>query len=368
MAYDQTQEMFLLALSSHAGAECIGPEPQMIHCVESRIQALLGQWSLTDWQIVWGPGVALAPTRHEIPTQYPSSDYPANVMYAAYREADAALCISISATNDLSGYDVEEDFRVHELLPWPYAPPDSQPLPQISQGFYLALDLLRDMRPGKTEEEVELPGFNKTLPEWLGEFISEHPKLSLITAGQSLGGVLAPIVALWLWETQSDWNPQGAVLPEQFSCWRFAAPTPGDRAFAQYYNERLPATTNVINHRDFAPKMFDEETLREILDLYLPFAPGLRMTGVIDFFRLAVAGKGYTQPGSVSPRSFNAPVADLPRAINECLEFTNQMGYHHLLAYFHGLGLEEQITDGLVDAYHQFNNLCERPFVAAKPS
>jgi len=359
MAYDQTQEMFLLALSSHAGADC--HDTDVIACVDNAIRTTLEKWSLTDWQIVWGPGVAFDPT-----SDHPTTDYPANVMYAAYRELDAKLCISISATNQKALYDLAEDFMVHELVRWPYAPAAVPDLlaPKISEGFSKALDLLRVVKPSKTQDSAEMPGFDQTLIEWLADFVSEHPNVSLITTGQSLGGVLAPIIALWLWETQQDWNPDKIVKPNQFSCVRFSAPTPGNREFAHYYNKRLPATTNVINTRDFAPKMFDEETMREIPTLYLPIKPGLRMTNVINEFRLAVTGKGYTQPGELARRSFEAPISDLPNDNdNECLMFTNQMGYHHLLAYFYGLGLEDQITAELSEAYNQFNSLCKRPVV-----
>lgn len=362
MAYDQTQEMFLLALSSHAGADCNNVD--VIDCVDEKIKTTLSpdKWALTDWQIVWGPGVAFDPT-----SDHPSTAYPANVMYAAYRETDAQLCISISATNQHATYDLAEDFMVHKLERWPYAPEVQDLLaPKISEGYSKAFDLLRGVKPGKTSEG-DLPGFDKTLVEWLADFVSAHPDVSIITTGQSLGGALAPIIALWLWETQKDWNPDGIVKPNQFSCLRFSAPTPGNRAFAHYYNERLPATNNVINTRDFAPKMFDEETLREIHTLYLPIKPGLRMTNLLNEFRLAVAGKGYTQPGELARRSFESPIPDL-QADNECLMFTNQMGYHHLLAYFHGLGLEALITGELSEAYHQFNSLCARRVVDALKS
>src|ERR1041384_1551513 len=149
--YNEVQEKLLLALSSHGGAECFVDHagPELNDAVAEAVGGVLVRWKLsseamnlpTDWRFVWGPGVAIAPGQHLNPPdtagkqgQNVEDIYAANVMYAAYNEAQRWLFISLSATNDNAFYDLKEDFRIHILEPWPLLPKDATEQPKISAG------------------------------------------------------------------------------------------------------------------------------------------------------------------------------------------------------------------------------------------
>lgn len=356
MSYTDMQEMFLVALSSHAGADCTGPN--MSKDVSEAIrEALYTKWKLTNWEIVWGPGVTVAPHRDESSPDV----YPANVMFAAYDSERSLLFISVSATNVKAKYDAEEDFRVHNLVLWPYGHGDAKRLPKISKGAQLGLNMLQEMKAG-----AGLGGDGESLRDWLSGFVAANRISKLITGGHSLGGALSPLVACWLRDTQRDWDPELTLGPENFACRRFAGPTPGNRSFAIHYESTIGDTISVVNPLDVVPRLWDEASMQTLTDIYCPsIKAGLRMTSIIDGFKVAVAGKGYTQMGEIIKIENITVNESIILGQSDCEDFTNQMGYQHLFGYFDGLEISERPPS---DWFGQFSGLCTRPITAATSS
>jgi hypothetical protein len=377
MPYNKHQEMFLLGFAANFGTQCSGAERSDINqCVldsingelqTSRLQNADGSFAdvnlAQDWIIVW-LGVAVVP-RGRLDADY--GPYPTNVMFVARKDEppNSTYFIGIAGTNHKSFYDALEDFRVHEMVPWAHAKGPTESTRLISLGFHKGLELLTKL---KSVEGV--PGAGMSLEDYLRGVMRETGKgqISIITGGHSQGGSLSPLVALWLRDTHLRWDPLGKLGENIFS-WPFAGPSPGNEAFAVYYDRRMPNTTSVINSSDVATKLFNEDDLQQIPTIYEPLIhAGQRITNLKDFLLADVQGKGYTRiPYRPSDPPDPPTVISLTAAVNatlynpddkDCLNFTMQMGYQHLQAYFELLGLSFVPESGTKIPIDQFQGLC----------
>lgn len=368
MSYDQTQEMFLLGFSSNCGTLCSASDPDIHKCVYDEIHDELSQQrSLSgdtvsladDWEIVWGPGVAVIPRVLDAGKEH----WATNVMYVARKEDDsqnASYFVSIAGTDSKSFFDTLEDFRVHLMRPWPHFKGTRKHAPLISLGFHKGLEVLENMRPPDG-----MPGALMTLDKFFGnEVKTARGSVSIITGGHSQGGALSPLVALWLVDTQHRWNPRTSAA---ISSWPFAGLTPGNKAFADYYDERVPNTNRMFNDFDVATKLFSQGGLAQIKTLYesVGILPGPRISNLTDFLIRDTEDNGYTQIGKPielggapkDPSDYHPPPVVPPA--NDCEKFTLQMGYQHLQSYFDLVGVN--FFDGHGTPYchiDQFQGLC----------
>lgn len=333
------EEMYLLAVASNAGAGCTVSDEdnrpdKVTRCVAHEVNSWLEEFSLIPrWQVVWGPAVYVA----NIGGHTLTDACPANVMFAAYEAEHSSYFISVAGTNGAAPYDLEEDFRVRVMQPWPYAAPGSRP-GKISEGSHLGLNILQEMTPGVGQHQGE------TLQQYLSRALRDAKRpVNVITGGHSLGGALSPLVALWLRDTQEQWDPRRVVPEDGFYCRRSAGPTPGDKEFAAYYDGRLPGTTSLVNNLDVVTKFWDK--LGEIESLYEPAgvqAPP-QVKALVRAFERQIEGHTYTQPG-YGKRQYIAPATAINTSLiteqgADCKNFMRQMGYQHVLAYFDALGL-----------------------------
>ncbi|HEX8087716.1 MAG TPA: hypothetical protein VF762_02610 [Blastocatellia bacterium] len=334
--------MFLLSVSSNAGEKCRGRN--INSAVSDAILAQIQAWSLTDWKIVWGPAVYVVEPVTD-PTSEPGAT---NVMFVACDQARSSYFISVAGTNSETGSLVgfEEDFRVHEMVPWQYGPDAGK----ISLGSHLGLTVLQGLKAASDllDEETTLDVYLSHVAQ------TANGKVSIITGGHSLGGTLSPLVALWLRDTQDNWDKDHIVAQDGFSCRRSAGVTPGDPAFAAYYKKRLPDTISLINPLDFVTKLWD--ALDDIPGLYEPEINACgEIASLVSVFKKLVAGKGYTPIGE--PDILNQAIVDtayICACDEDCANFTKQMGYQHVRAYFTLLGLPTPLNVGV----DQFSNLC----------
>lgn len=394
MDYDrQTQEMFWLGFLSNCGTKC--PDDQysdIYECVLAKIQAQLGtprvflkndinpeqdlkdpRYQVTlsdDWEIVW-LGVAVIPSDHD----HDNGPYPTNTMFVARQKSNrSTFFISVAGTDSKSFFDTLEDFRVHELRTWPHAKENSrraQP-PLISLGFHKGLEVLEHMR------SKELQGQKRTLDEFFAGVVRDvvteaDGRITIITGGHSQGGSLSPLVALWLIDIQDSWDPRGLA---DISSWPFAGPSPGNQVFADYYDERVPNTTSVINPLDIAVKFYNEGDLKTLEKLYEPDEPptndepttkieaGPRITHLANFLIADTNGKGYTRipqdPGKVVQLGSSVDPTLIDPQKTDCINYTMQAGYQHIKAYFDLLGVAFDDLCGI----DQLTGLCQRPVVA----
>jgi hypothetical protein len=182
---------------------------------------LLGE----GWEIVWGPCVFADPTR----TLSPNRTCLANGMFVAYSHSANTYVVAISPTNFASSY-------AFKMLDLDNAPDSAVNFPvdlsgavvprdgnnpgtmQLTGGTGLGVFNLCKMRDPRHDADIAtyLAGATK------------DPATNLIFAGHSLGGALAPSLALQLHErlTRANWTPHRILVLAT------AGATPGNQKFA----------------------------------------------------------------------------------------------------------------------------------------
>jgi hypothetical protein len=235
----------------------------------------------------------------------------------------------VRGTNSAAPYDLLEDFGVHSAVAWPFGEP--APLqPQIARGYGLAMQAIAAMEP-----TAGAAAAGQTLLQWLSALTAEGAAIELICTGQSLGGGLAPTVALWLQNVQGTaWDPKKQATVGAIS---FAGPTAGDADFAAWseacLGERL---IRVVNSLDVAPRTWNAAQMTTIPDLYGTIA-GDKVAALLVAAQLRLsAGVSYTQP-----------FADLPPLegtldANQTFWFT-QAAWQHVYGYLQILGLQREL-------------------------
>jgi hypothetical protein len=207
----------------------------------------------------------------------------------------------------------------------------------------------------------QLPGIG--LLELLGNLAAIHGDgLELFVTGHSKGGALAPALALFLNDTQRNeeipvrrhyrWNPGSRAA---IHCYAFAGPTPGNTAFAEYFNRHLGRRFyRYANQMDIVTHAWQSDRLRRLADIYgesVTPLPGL--TPVFGEMADEVERLDYTHPG------LDYPVTDAPgnRVEKHVIEFTGPMQadttsyllqalYQHVEAYIDLLGLGKLLDLG----------------------
>jgi hypothetical protein len=246
------------------------------------------------------------------------------MMYVVRDTANPAhLVIATRGTNADAILDWLEDVEVHTQVPWAYGNPPSEA--KIAKGTSDGLGILQKMVPASG------PAPNQTLSEFLAAQAKTYPALQIDVTGHSLGGALAPTLALWLADTRADWDPAGKA---QIAVYPLAGPTAGNAAFAAYSDSRTGASTDRIhNPLDVVPLAWNEETLGTIPDLYEPLTQADAIErDLIKGLQDDVKDKGYSQ---IKP---DAP--PLAAALNDAdADFLKQVGWQHTCGYHCALGL-----------------------------
>jgi hypothetical protein len=154
-----------------------------------------------DWQVVWGPAL--------------DQDC-SNMMYVVGNIASNQLAVSVRGTDWSFWLDWVEDFdNFLPLVPYSQFGVSVGANVMIAQGTGAGLAILLGMHDGTTDFKT---------------FITTKAQTEqVLVTGHSLGGglasVLASCIAAWL---------GGA---DKMSVYTFAAPSAGNRGFANYYNE-----------------------------------------------------------------------------------------------------------------------------------
>ena len=234
-----------------------------------RVKKLIG-----NWELVWGMSIY----------QFPGSGVNDNTLYIAkYNDNNPekdTYVLSIAGTNMKSFYSIifqdGDAFSTKEWnngQPW-NSPPNFQSStePSLSTGFTRALDTL----------------FNKTkdsdgtlVMEALEKITSSSSKpVDLIVVGHSLAGTMSPLVALALFERQSEWDSKGIATIKEV--WAIAGPTPGNPALQEYYTSKLgDKTQSLWSELDIVPNCFAREGMTGAASLYEPDIPSSPLVEII---------------------------------------------------------------------------------------
>lgn len=236
-----------------------------------------------SWRCVWGPA---------------ESEDQSNLAFVAVY--DCAPNMPVFAATVLRGTDLDvndgwgillqtwEDLDVLTQVPPPFAP---QGPARVAQGTLDALAVITHLTSG-----------GQTLPAFLHSFLSApaNNRPVLVVTGHSLGGCLVSVVAPWLKVTLEHAGVAVPIVPASF-----AAPTAGNSAFADYFDQSFRYALRVNNSLDVAP--FGWGNLERVTSLYdqcdLPI-PDLAYILTTSWQRfMHDRGVSYAQP-----RTNNAPL------------------------------------------------------------
>jgi hypothetical protein len=158
------------------------------------------------------------------------------------------------------------------------------------------------------------------------------PHLDIYVTGHSKGGPLAVALATWLADTQSggdpaeQWDTSHRATIHSFT---FAAPTPGNQAFADHFQSRIRDRYRLFNPNDLVPHVWKVEEARAIPALYsgqLGFLDGV-VAAVLPILEAAKYQHEITDP---------TPWTPLPAHQADLIE---QIKFNHLDAYLTQLGI-----------------------------
>lgn len=173
---------------------------------------------------------------------------------------------------------------------------------------------------------VSLLDFLRTL------IANESGSIDIHVVGHSKGGPLAAALALWLADTQGtasagaeQWDPNRDA---HISVFTFAAPTPGNSAFAEHFGKQISKNLRVYNPLDVVPHVWKATEASEIPDLYNGEMEILK--GLVEALALVLQRLDYQHEGpaqSLTPFLLGDPA------------LTKQIAFQHLDAYLRNFDL-----------------------------
>lgn len=282
-------------------------------CVESYLELL--EPVIGSFRVVWGPAF-----------HYNFTNKTDGMTYLVQnKNQPAEYYIAIRGTTPLTLTDwIFHDFLVGSLVGWNMVPfdnllPPAQPAsntPAISFGTNNALvNIINHLNDD---------GIN------LGYFLQEQTKqtrqsIKISITGHSLGGLLAPILALYLAE---HW-PTNLEKP-QFNIYGYAGPAAVNQVFATYFEQSLGSHfKNYGNHLDAATYAWNVDELAKLPSLYDPIQmPEVLLVLLRKIVIPAVNDKNYTRIGSIQPPIFSRLVDfGFPN------QYIVQAAYQHFFPY-----------------------------------
>jgi hypothetical protein len=323
--YTQEQINMVLSILANAGGSLMGSandiEKQMLAIVEGGLK--LSESMIGKWSVAWGPAVY----------QAPSSKVADSTMYVAKQEATsespAKLVLAIAGTNGLSIFGwVVLDLWVSQQAPWNLFKPDQG---KLSMGSYTGFNILRSMKPGP---DAISPG--KTIKEFMTEEATNP--VAVTVTGHSLGGALAPPLALWLYEEQKEWDPAGTATLDVMPS---AGPTSGNGDWASYYDSCLGDKTNRIwNSKDIVPHAWS--MLDGLAEIYAPEIPADSwIETFINAAKYLARNGDYTQINTSNEFQGTVQKAIIISKLPDFANYLTQALYQHTFGYVKLLGIQE---------------------------
>ncbi len=231
-------------------------------------------WGDGHWKCTWGP--ALDPVQ-------------ANLAYVAtYYQAGLPIAVVVvfrgtDLTDDVWGdlWEAFEDLTVAIQAPLPWL---ADPSIKIAAGTLDALDTIM----GLTSNGQNLLGY---LHATLSDPANANPVL--VVTGHSLGGCIASVAAPWLKVSLNAAGVNNPLVPVTF-----AAPTAGNKGFADYFAKQFAYCPRYYNKLDVVPLGWEDlagvKTVYGQCGISIPFPARL----VVDIWQdaLNVTGASYAQP------------------------------------------------------------------------
>ncbi len=276
--------IFLLSWLSNVNAGIAGKLSDLTDHATTYINEALGdstiQSALKDVSndpqsaVVWGP-VSFTETDLD------SDSVTDNLMYVfrGIQPGDSSkrlYVVAVAGTNPDSYYGwYSEDLQPGTMLNWPVVSdpcqgdnplidPSKNPAkegePAVALGFSVGLDKLWNHM--SFQGDCILTFLNNEMTSDANEDFTD---IEIAVAGHSLGGALAPMLALALQE-KMDANGKNLTI----STWPTAGPTPGESNFASYLPKQL-GTDNynaAFNDNDIVPHAFEMDMMQQLCNIY----------------------------------------------------------------------------------------------------
>jgi hypothetical protein len=314
----------VMAYLSYIGEQLVSPANETktilarINKVMLEIPQVQDRKGKVDWKVVWGPAIYT----------FPLAEYQDNGMFVAQQISNPTnYIVAIRGTNFIAVLDwVFEDFDVLIQRDWN----DGSGSPKISEATHEGVKVLNDfLRPNPG-----MPGAGQSLKQFLTG-VAQFTPINVSFTGHSLGGALAPTLALHFAQEQGKaggWDPNKNSIVTSTS---FAGATAGNEDFAKQTLKvmgqrmrRIHDTNDVVPHAWQTLSMYKIEDLYKSQGLKMDFAMKVALKGVIEFSK----DKDYTQIDYSLP--FNFPI---DRSHGDT--YTAQMSYQHTHSYpVHMLG------------------------------
>ena len=235
--------------------------------ISAGITAGLGNAGYSAWTVAWGPAL---------------SDDRGNMMYAVQNTSSNQYAVAVRGTDWSFILDWIEDFAAL-LSQVPYVGTPSKPNIKIAAGTALGLTVLQNLTDNSTGATVL--EFLQSTASSSGIFVTGH------SLGGCLASALAPIIA----------NALGGST--RLKVYTFAAPSPGNDAFATYYNKLFRNSANskqstafrVFDTLDAVPNAW--ASLPVINTYYQGFILAPQEIQDVINFAQSVVGNGYVQLG-----------------------------------------------------------------------
>ncbi len=291
--YDVLQQVFSLGWLANVASDKTGTSAQLQADAAAAINRVLTNPAVIaligTYETAWGPVVYQFPGGDG----KPASNVADNLMYVAKTATATGVryVVAIAYTNPISWFDwLVEDLSVSQMAPWPGAPGA-----MISAGANTGLGILQ----GMTSHGQSLTAFLQEAVQGAGAAVD------VVTCGHSLGGTLSPLLALSLAQQQgqpSGWDQSRRAVVSAVPSAGFS---PGNLAFANYYESVLGLrTTRLWNRIDMVPSSYNPDSVRHIPYLYYPYiVPNalVRLNCELSLAMAAASGQTYYQYNRNTP-------------------------------------------------------------------
>ncbi len=329
--YSLQQQVFAISLLANAASNQTGNvvplETMIARAVQSFFANPQAQQHVGAWEIAWGPVVT------EV------RETASNAMFVA-QGTDAAgkpvYVVAIAGTNPSSTYDLLFEDYDTTLVPWGTTSPGVGG-PHVTQGTLDGLQYLLGMTD---------PTTGATLQSYLAGVAAANA--TLVFTGHSLGGALAPALALALFANGGSGGLEtwGAVR-----LFPVAGPTVGDAAYSALWASVFPPTPDasgdvwnqlVWNTVDIVPLAWAQ--LGGLSTLY----PGITQTRCLGNIQTAIQQRAASSGGTFAqpqnrplPGAFEAWAHTPPILAPEVAYFLVEALHQHVWAYFDLLDVTE---------------------------
>jgi hypothetical protein len=298
------QASYAIAMIANLGQQYSGNDAvnSARDAIKSGLDSMKGK--IGTWSVVWGPALYFSDP----------SGSPDNIMYVAQQAETNNYVIGIAGTNFASPFDfLYEDLGVIGTMPWVLggAPPNAA----ISNGTYLGLSNLLN-----TPASAGTPQAGVKIMDFLASE-SRKGALKLTVAGHSLGGALAPTLALFIQNLQGVWD---ASKNSTITAMPVAGPTPGNDVFASYLNATVKVD-GFYNSLDVVPHVWAAADLAQVATIY----------GDSDLIGGFIAGIAATiAAGLTMVFNYTATArTPLPGTLVPGQNYFQQVSFQHLFAY-----------------------------------